>query len=47
MRDAFKQRVSEIDRRKQSEEDEEGAMIGVIVRLVINGRIDIAFPWKK
>ena len=47
MRDAFEQRVNNINRRKQSEEDEEGTMIGVIVRLVINGRIDIAFPWKE
>jgi hypothetical protein len=47
MRDALKQRVNDIDRRKQSEEDEEGAMVRVIMRLVVNGKIDVAFPRKK
>ena len=47
MRDAFEERVNDIDRRKQSEKDEEGAMVRVIMRLVINGKIDIAFPRKK
>ncbi len=47
MRDAFEQRVNDIDRRKQSEKDEEGAMVRVIMRLVVNGKIDIAFPRKE
>ena len=47
MRDAFKQRVNDIDRRKQSEEDEESAMVRVKMRLVVNGKIDIAFSRKK
>ena len=47
MWDTFQQRVNEIDRHKQSEEDEEGAMVRVIMRLVVNGKIDIAFPRKK
>jgi hypothetical protein len=47
MRDAFKQRVNNIDWHKQSEEDEEGAMIRVKMRLVVNGKIDIAFSRKK
>jgi hypothetical protein len=47
MRDAFKQRVDDIDRRKQSEEDEERAMVRVKMRLVVNGKIDIAFSRKN
>jgi hypothetical protein len=47
MREAFEQRVNDIDRHKQSEEDEEGAMVRVIMRFVVNGKIDITVPWKK
>ena len=47
MRNALEQRIKDIDRREQSEEDEEGAMVRVIMRLVVNGKIDIAFPRKK
>ena len=44
MRDAFEQRVSDIDRGKESEQDEEGAMVRVMMRFVVNGKIDSAFP---
>ena len=47
MRDAFEQRVSDIDRRKESEQDEKGAMVRVVMRFVVNGKIDIAFSRKK
>jgi hypothetical protein len=47
MRDAFEHRVNDINRGKQSEKDEESAMVRVIMRLVINGKIDIPFSRKK
>ena len=47
VRDAFQQRINNIDRRKQPEKDKERAMIRIVVRLVIDGTIDVAFPWKQ
>src|SRR5205814_3006818 len=46
MRDAFQECIDNIDRHKQREDGEEGAMIRVIVRLVIFYG-DIAFTRKE
>src|SRR6266436_579859 len=47
MRNAFEQRVSDVNRRKQSEQDEEGAMVSVVVSLIVSGKIDVGFSRKK
>ena len=47
VRDAFQQRINNIDRRKQPEKDKERAVIRIVVRLVIDGTIDVAFPRKQ
>src|SRR5947209_1939574 len=46
MRDAFQQCIEDIDRHKESEDREQGAMIRVIVRLVIFYG-DVAFTRKE
>lgn len=46
MRDAFQECIDDIDRHKQREDGEEGAMIRVIVRLVIFYG-DVAFTRKE
>src|SRR5213595_2782044 len=46
MRDAFQESIDNIDRHKQREDGEEGAMICVIVRLVIFYG-DVAFTRKE
>ncbi len=47
MRNAFEQRIKDIDRREQGEENEKGAVVRVVMCFVVNGKIDIAFPRKK
>ena len=47
MRDSFKQRISKIDRSETGKEDEESAMVGVIVSLVIDKLIQSRFRRKK
>ena len=47
VRNAFQQRVNNVDWYKECEKNEEGTMIRVIVRLVIDGSVNIAFPRKQ
>ena len=47
MRNSLKQRISKIDRSETGKENEESAMVGVIVSLVIDEFIQSGFRWKK
>jgi len=47
MRDSLKQRISEIDRSETGKKNEESAMVGEIVSLVIDEFIESGFRRKK
>ena len=47
MRDAFEQRISDINYSKQAKNHEESAMICIVVRFVIDQFVYAGFPWKK
>jgi hypothetical protein len=47
MRNSLKQRISKIDRSETGKENEESAMVGVIVSLVIDEFTQSGFRWKK
>ena len=47
MRDSFEQRISKIDRSEAGKEDEESAMVGVIVSLVIDEFVQSGFRRKR
>ena len=47
MRNALEHRVKDIDRRKHGKEDEECAMVSVVVCFVIDELVDRAFAGKK
>jgi hypothetical protein len=47
VRQAFQQRVENVDWYKECEQNEESTMIGLIVRFVIDGFVHIAFTRKE
>src|SRR5438874_11065327 len=47
MREAFEERVHDVNRCKQTEENEERTVVRVIVGLVGDRFVDAAFAWEK